>query len=216
MATMNDELCAINHEMTNQPPTLTVPTTVSLDSVIHQCGGLGRFQWFQYFFLNLIQMSAGLAAFYYVYAAAEPDHRCRLPSSIWPNDDQYNPINSTYKLLLHLYIPTKDDQWDQCHLFDSTQMNKTLIECPDGWVFDRSVYGLTFTEAIGLVCQGQPKKSLLATVLQSAGFLVFIFGMSADRFGRKRTSLSASVLLLAICLITQIAMQWIPMSINLK
>jgi hypothetical protein len=216
MASLNGELCDSNQQRTPQSLTLAASTTASLDGIIHQCGGLGRFQWLQYCFLNLVNISAGLTVFYYVYAAAEPDHRCRLAPSLWPNDDQYNPINSTYESFLHLYIPKKDDKWDQCHLFDSTNINKTLIECPNGWVFDRSVYGFTFTEAIGLVCRAKPKKSLLSTLVQAGGFLVLIAGMLADRFGRRRTILTASILLFTTCLVTQIAIQWIPMPINLK
>ncbi|CAF3302018.1 unnamed protein product [Rotaria sp. Silwood2] len=216
MALLVDSLCNFQEESAPQSLPETPSTTATLDDVIHQCGRLGRFQWRQYCFLNLIQISAGLASFYYVFGAAEPDHRCRLAPSLWPNDDTYTPINQTHALFLQLYIPTKDGKWDQCHLFDSLNINKSLIECPNGLVFDRSIYGFTFTEAIGLVCRDRPKKSLLATPMQAGGFIVLIAGILADKFGRKRTIIGASILLFSICFITQIIIQWIPMSINMK
>jgi hypothetical protein len=216
MAFMSDEQGDSNQQVTPQPFALISSTTVSLENVIDQCGGLARFQWLHIFFLNLVQISAGLAAFYFVYGAGEPNHRCRLAQSVWPNDNQYNSINSTHQLLLKLYFPVQDGKWDQCHLFDSTDINKTLIECPNGWVFDRSVFGLTLTETMDLVCRAKPKKSLLSTLVQTGGFLVLIAGLLADKFGRKRTTLGVSILIFTVCLIMQIAMQWISMPIKLK
>ncbi len=89
---------------------------VSLDDVLRSCGDFQRFQWIHYFFLNMIQFSAGIVSLYYVYGAAEPEHRCRLPSQLWPNDNQFNPNNSQYQTVLHLYIPIENGKWDQCHL----------------------------------------------------------------------------------------------------
>lgn len=216
MASMSAVQSDSNQQVTPESLDLTPFATVSLESVLHQCGGLSRFQWLQIFFLNLVQISAGLAAFYFVYGAAEPNHRCRLAPSVWPNDNQYNPINSTHELFLKLYFPAQDGKWDQCHLFDSTDLNKTLIECPNGWVFDRSVFGFTLTEEMDLVCRAKPKKSLLSILVQSGGFLVLIAGVLADKFGRKRTALSVSILIFTVCLVLQIAMQWISMPIKLK
>lgn len=216
MTSLNDELCNSNEPSVLSSPASSPSPIKSLDDVLHRCGGLGRFQWFQYCILSLVHISAGLAAYYYVYGAAEPDHRCRLPSSIWPNDNQYSPINSTHESLLHLFIPQKNGKWDQCHLFDSTSMNKTLGECSNGWVFDRDVFGYTFTEEMVLVCQTKPKKSLLSTLVQAGGFLVLVAGVLADKFGRKRTLIVTDILLFIICLIGQCIIQWIPMSINAK
>ncbi|CAF4094888.1 unnamed protein product [Rotaria sp. Silwood2] len=155
MAALVDNLCNVEQKSIPQSLPVTTSTTTSLDDVIHQCGGFGQFQLRQYCFLSLIQITAGLAAFYYVYGAAEPDHRCRLAPSLWPNDDTYTPINRTHAFFLQLYIPAKEGKWDQCNLFDSLNMNKSLIECPNGLVFDRTIYGFTFTEAIGLVCRNK-------------------------------------------------------------
>ncbi|CAF5062664.1 unnamed protein product, partial [Rotaria socialis] len=55
--------------------------------------------------MNLMPMSAAAITFYYVFAAAGIDHRCRLPENVWPNDNQYHPINETHELLINRYIP---------------------------------------------------------------------------------------------------------------
>ncbi|CAF1250302.1 unnamed protein product [Rotaria sordida] len=165
----------------------------------------------------MIEFSAGIVSLYYVYGAAEPEHRCRLPSQIWPNDNQFNPINAQHEACLRQYIPMENGRWDQCHIFNLTISNKSLIDCPNGWVFDRSVFlGLTFTEEASLVCHAKAKKSWLSTLMQMAGFALLIIGVLADRFGRKAIITTVSLLLLTICLSMQIVMQWIPISINLK
>lgn len=218
-----DKVCVcLVFEMTSLNNTLddstqqTVAEITSLDDVVQRCGGLGRFQWLQYCFLSLVHISAGLAAYYYVYGAGEPDHRCKLPRSIWPNDDQYNPVNTTYQSLINDFIPESNGKWDQCHLYDSMNLTHNLILCSNGWIFDRTILGLTFTEEMNLVCHDKSKKSLLSTVVQVGGFLVLIAGILSDRFGRKKTLLLTSILIFTICSLTQVTLQWIQMTIALK
>jgi hypothetical protein len=163
--------------------------------------------------MNLIAMSAGIVSFYYVFGAAEPDHRCRLPVNIWPNDTQYNSINQTHEIYLNNYIPkTKDGKkWEKC-----VRYNDTLINCPNGWVYDRSIFGYTFTEEANFVCQNESKKSWLATVMQCGGFSLLIIGSLADKYGRRKITVIVTILLFFTCLSTQIIMQWIPMTVKTK
>ncbi|CAF2801333.1 unnamed protein product [Rotaria sp. Silwood2] len=191
---------------------------ISFDSILQKCGDLGRFQFIHYFFINLISMSAAVADFYYVFAVADPDHRCRLPASVWPNDTQYNPINATYQTMIDMYIPkTKDGKkWEQCVLYPTGSSNDTLINCPNGWVYDQSIFGYTYTEEANLVCASKPKQSWIATLMQCGGFALLIIGTFADRFGRKTTTSFVTIFLFLTCLITQIIMQWIPMTVEMK
>lgn len=202
--------------MAKEPSVLATSMTTTLDDVLRRCGDFNRFQWFHYLFLNTIAISSGLVSFYYVYGAAEPEHRCRLPISVWPNDNQFNPTDTEYVNLLHRYIPMDNDKWDQCHLWNVTNDNTSLVDCSNGWVFDRSVFGLTFTEEANLVCHDKVKKSWLSTCVQMAGFLLVVIGTLADRFGRKAIIISVSLMLLIICLSMQIVMQWVPLSVDAK
>lgn len=161
-------------------------------------------------------MSAGIIYFYYVFAAAEPDHRCRLPGSIWPDDNQYFPINETHRNYLDQYIPKTSDgsMWERCVRYDSEGRNGSLSTCSDGWVYDRSIFGYTFTEEANFVCRNESQKSWLATFMQCGGFSLLIIGTLADKYGRKRITVLVTVFLFFICLLTQILMQWIPMSVR--
>lgn len=193
------------------------PKPISLDDVLRRCGDFNRFQWIHYIFLNLIEASAGIVALYYVYGAGEGEHRCRLPSDIWLNDNTYNPLEgSEYGNVVRRYIPQENNKWDQCHLYSSGKLNLSLIECPNGWVFNRNVFGLTFVEESSLVCGNKWQKSWLSTLVQLAGFVLLIVGGFADRFGRRPTIIGVILVLLTVCFSMQIVMQFIPMSINVK
>ncbi|CAF3978020.1 unnamed protein product [Rotaria magnacalcarata] len=202
----------------NTSISLLASAPISLDIILQKCGDLGRFQLFHYFFINLISMSAAVVGFYYVFAAANIDHRCRLPDNVWPNDNQYHPINKKHEILINLYIPKIKDgkKWEECVRYLNGTINDTLVACPNGWAYDRSVFGYTFTEEANFVCGSQPKKSWIATLMQCGGFALLFIGSFADKFGRKKTITTVSIILFIICLITQIMIQWIPMSINIK
>ncbi|CAF4038254.1 unnamed protein product, partial [Rotaria magnacalcarata] len=201
----------------NTSISLLASAPISLDIILQKCGDLGRFQLFHYFFINLISMSAAVVGFYYVFAAANIDHRCRLPDNVWPNDNQYHPINKKHEILINLYIPKIKDgkKWEECVRYLNGTINDTLVACPNGWAYDRSVFGYTFTEEANFVCGSQPKKSWIATLMQCGGFALLFIGSFADKFGRKKTITTVSIILFIICLITQIMIQWIPMSINI-
>ena len=193
-------------------------TTVSLDGILKKCGDLGRFQLVHFFFINLISMSAGVIGFYYVFGAAEPDHRCQLPASVWPNDVHYRPINLTHESLINAYIPKtgEENKWIKCQRFTMGQPNETLVDCPNGWAYDRSVFGHTFTEEANLVCHRETDKSWLATLMQCGGLSLLVIGSLADRFGRKRVTAAVTCLLFAICLTSQAMIEWLPMATGTK
>ncbi|CAF1378673.1 unnamed protein product [Rotaria magnacalcarata] len=168
--------------------------------------------------MNLISISAATISYYYVFAAANIDHRCRLPENIWPNDNQYHPINKTHELLVNRYIPKTNDgkNWEQCVRYINGTTNDTLMNCPNGWAYDRSVFGYTFTEEANFVCGSSSKRSLIATLMQCGGFALLFIGPNADKFGRKKVITTVIIFLFVTCLITQTMMQWIPMSIGTK
>lgn len=163
-------------------------------------------------------MNGSIATFYYVFGVARPDHRCRLPANIWPNDQYFSPINQTHEMYINKYIPKTNDgkQWEKCVRYTTENLNHTLVNCPNGWVYDRTVFGYTFTEEADFVCDNESKRSWLSTVLQCGGFSLLIIGSLADKYGRKRMISIVTFLLFFTCLITQIIIQWIPMTIHTK
>ncbi|CAF1071595.1 unnamed protein product [Didymodactylos carnosus] len=188
---------------------------VTLDEVIQHCGSLNRFQYFHYFFLNLIPITSGIIAFYYVYGVAEPLHRCHLPDTIWLND-QYHPFNSTHQYLIDLWIPTQDKCTIRKPLSSNlSQPSNETIACIK-WVYDRTVFGRTFTEDANFVCLNSVKRSFLSSALQMGAMFVLFTGQLGDKIGRRKSIQIISIILLTTCVVTQILLQFVPMTINTK
>ena len=127
---------------------------ISLENVIRRCGDLGLYQWMHFIFLCTLNFSNSLTGFYYVFGLAEPDFRCQLPSNVWLNDNLYKPINGTHQQFLDTFLSSAS----KCENINGT-------ECID-FVFDRSVFGRTFTEEAQLVCKNELKKTWLSTIYQ--------------------------------------------------
>ena len=164
-------------------------------------------------------MAAGIFSFYYVFAAAEPNHRCQLPFDLWPNDTSYYSLNETHQHLINEWIPktSNGNKLEKCLIYSMNDgFNRTPIECPNGWAYDRSIFGYTFTEEANFVCRNQSKKSWLATMIQCGGFSLLIIGSLADRYGRKKVAVVLTIVLFTTCLLTQIILQWIPLTMETK
>jgi hypothetical protein len=137
---------------------------ISLENVLRRCGDFGRYQLIHYIFLNLICIGSGINAFYYVFAVAEPSFRCRLPSNIWPDKDQFEFINGTHRLLVDTWISLTS----KCDGINGSK-------CTD-FVYDQSVFGTTFTEYSNLVCGNTVKRTWLSTAYQIGAYgIVFVF-----------------------------------------
>lgn len=124
---------------------------ISLENVLRRCGDFGLYQWIHFIFLCVVNFSSGMTGFYYVFGLAEPAFRCRLPSDIWPNDNQYKSLNDTHQYLINSYVSSSS----RCENINGSQCND--------FIFDRTVYGLTFTEEAQFVCDDALKKTWLNT-----------------------------------------------------
>ncbi len=127
---------------------------ISLENVLRRCGDFGRYQLIHYIFLNLICIGTGINAFFYVFGVAEPAFRCQLPSNIWSDKDQFEFINDTHQLLVDTWISSTS----KCDGINGSK-------CAD-FVYDRSVFGRTFTEDSNFVCDNAVKRTWLSTAYQ--------------------------------------------------
>ncbi len=127
---------------------------ISVENVLRRCGDFGRYQFIHYIFLNLICIGSGINAFYYVFGVAEPSFRCRLPSNIWSDKDQFEFTNSTHQFLVDTWISSTS----KCDGINGSK-------CAD-FVYDRSVFGRTFTEDSNFVCDNAVKRTWLSAAYQ--------------------------------------------------
>ncbi|CAF1307690.1 unnamed protein product [Adineta steineri] len=132
-------------------------------------------------------MGGGMHAYYYIFGVAEPTFRCRLPLNIWPDEDKYQFINNTHQLLIETWISSTS----KCDTINGSK-------CTD-FVYDRSVFGRTFTEDANFVCTNAVKRTWLATVFQigaiSAYGLVFLLLMELT--SSSHTSFAGNLALIA-------------------
>lgn len=127
---------------------------ISLENVIRRCGDFNRYQLIHYIFLSFLNFSSGITGFYYVFALAEPSFRCQLPSNIWPNDNQFSSYNKTHDDLINEYNISNF----KCEYINNTKCNS--------FVYDQSIYGRTFTEEAGYICDNSITKTWLSTAYQ--------------------------------------------------
>ncbi|UJR16966.1 hypothetical protein I4U23_003864 [Adineta vaga] len=177
---------------------------VSLENVLRRCGDFGRYQLIHFSLLCLLNFSSGMAGFYYVFGLAEPDFRCRLPSDVWPNDNQYYSSNSTHQQLIDTFLMSSSS----CKYTNGS-------ECQD-FVFDRSVYGKTFTEEAKFICDNAIRKTWMSTIYEIGTFTVLITGPISDKIGRRRILQVLSLGLYIVTAITQVLLQFVNMSVNMK
>ncbi|UJR37146.1 hypothetical protein I4U23_029856 [Adineta vaga] len=176
---------------------------ISLENILHRCDDLGRFQLIHYIFLNLITLGSGITTYYYVFGVAEPSYRCRLPEKIWSYEDQYQPLNLTHRYLIN--------QWQ--HSSKCLDFNETMCT---NFIYDRSIFGRTFTEEGDFVCENALKKTWLSTMYQVGGFVVLLSGYISDKVGRQKMIRILTLILFIIPLSTLLLLQNVHMDINTK
>ena len=165
---------------------------------MEQCGSFGRYQYLHFFFLSLFPIASGIINFYYVFAAAKTPYTCHVENK--------SPANISIEM-----------SSSQCSYKLTNDLNETLGEfsCTN-WTYDRSVFGLTFTEEANFICENRFYRSFVSTMLQLGAMLVIFTGQLTDLIGRRRSAQLLVSLLLTTFLITQGLLQWVPMSINQK
>jgi hypothetical protein len=169
---------------------------ITLEQVIEECGSMGRYQYLHYFFLTFFPIATGIFNFYYVFGGAEPVHTCDVSHEI------------STKIVVYA---------DKCSYLVKENFNESMEILPcTKWIYDRSVFGQTFTEEANFVCRYSVYRSFVATALQIGAMLIFFTGQLTDVIGRRLSIRLLVALLLITSVITQGLIQFIPMSINLK
>nr|XP_004225597.2 organic cation transporter protein-like isoform X1 [Ciona intestinalis] len=186
----------------------------SLDNVIENIVGNGRYQIFICLCFSALGISSSYMNTASVFIAAMPDSRCRIEP--YDNITAYPNINETE--ITKLFIPVNDitKKPDRCQRYafnasckdirDSTCLFGTntgnemqTVQCDAGYKYDRSSFEETIVTEWDLVCD-KVGISFLATSLNYAGLLVgsLMGGLVADRFGRIAVLRVSSILSLIV------------------
>lgn len=185
---------------------------MKFDDILEHVGEFGCYQKVMVLLLYLPCMFGAMQTMSYVFTSAVPKYRCYVNGCD-------NSSSSYCEDFLNYTIPRDGSGYSQCKIYSSkndsvfTYLWQSSSSCPDyevdynstekcnKWKFDTSVYQSTTVSQWQLVC-GDDYLVALSQSVYMAGIMVgsVVFGVIADRFGRKTTLLVA--LLFAFTLAT--------------
>ncbi|XP_078494530.1 organic cation transporter protein-like [Ciona intestinalis] len=186
----------------------------SLDNVIENIVGNGRY----HIFICLCFSALGIPLCYMntasVFIAARPDSRCRIEP--YDNNTAYPNITETEITTLFIPVNNITKKPDRCQkyafntsckdvqnlncLFGTNDVSgKQTVQCDAGYKYDRSSFEETIVTEWDLVCD-KVGISYIATSLNYVGLLIgsLIGGLLADRFGRIAVFRVTSILALIV------------------
>ncbi|XP_046742427.1 uncharacterized protein LOC124409078 [Diprion similis] len=195
--------------------------TMDFDEVLEELGELGKFQLINYFLICLPVFFSAANSLSYVFVAGVPEYRCYIEGC----DDRSSPnylaswVNQTIPDLEYetqtandVYVPSQCSMYlklnstvsqfvgnETCPFNFSTN---TIIQCSE-WIFDPKDW--TIVSEWNLTCQSNLWKLSLIGTVHFAGIFCgsSLFGMLADRFGRKLMFIT-SIMLMTITGIGQV------------
>ncbi len=194
---------------------------VHFDHVLdHYVGATGLWQWRQYALVLLQTFASMLPFMVHIFSAYTPEHRCRV--DICEEEDhggstdvEVEPAWTKFAIPPNeekVSFLKEDQEMSRCKMFMTVEgaeecipqsfHNETKVPCPDGYVYDRSIFQETITTRLDLVCGDKYKPKLLGSILM-AGLIVgcLIGGPLGDKFGRRKTLIIAvSVLAPAVAM----------------
>nr|XP_056708558.1 solute carrier family 22 member 6-B-like [Euleptes europaea] len=166
--------------------------------LLDQVGGMGRFQVINVILLVFPMVLLAGHNLLQNFTAGVPDHHCRIPANNTCNASATESLEC--KDVLRASIPMDGNRTLQkCRRFITTQWpslnpnstgpqdRETETEaCPDGWIYDTTVFTSTVVTEWDLVCDFRTLKQMAQSIYM-AGVLVgaIVFGGLSDKFGRK-------------------------------
>ncbi|XP_022110861.1 solute carrier family 22 member 20-like [Acanthaster planci] len=186
---------------------------MKFDEVLEILGGFGRYQWYAFFFLNLVNYLGAFTTLQHAFYAGESDHWCKTFS---PNCTAFglNTPEECTEAVKRVSIPPAENYpekdpyyYDNCRQWglpeglkfnpyiNHTDYNASKVACKNGWEFNTSQYETTIIMDWNLVCEDGGATNIMTSVY-FGGFMAgsFIFGVISDWWGRKKALALAMVL----------------------
>ncbi|KAG5679520.1 hypothetical protein PVAND_009083 [Polypedilum vanderplanki] len=186
---------------------------MDFDSLLNDVGSFGSYQKFVICFVLLpATLPCAFHAYSQIFIAAKPEHYCKIPEFESPAMKDYRRdilknlsipyeirdgieryaeckmYNRNYSELAQWLVENLNETLiNQKYSFDEVNLkNLEIINCKDGWVYDKSLYPATVISEWNLVCEMDYLPTLALVVFGISGLIGnYIFGYIQDYYGRR-------------------------------
>ncbi|KAJ8026707.1 Solute carrier family 22 member 3 [Holothuria leucospilota] len=181
---------------------------MTFDDILRSIGSFGRFQKRVIAFVSIPPLAQCAILLAQVFIAGKSDHWCHVGH--WQDEDCHQWALTEEECILfkrNISAPMIEGSRSRCSMYNVTGMDlesafnlqdefklSDIINCNEGWEFDRSVFASTISEEWGLVCGNSGITDVLQAIF-FVGYLVgsMMFGSVADRIGRYYTFMGCCV-----------------------
>lgn len=173
---------------------------MKFENILAEVNGFGRFQIRTVLLLVTARLTLPFHFMLNNFIAAVPEHYCDI-SALDDRDEAFT--NASVAQKLKLAIPANiDGQPSSCEMFAEIQYHflfnftnvsdSATVPCPNGWVYDKTIFTSTLATEWDLVCDNIRLNKLIVTIFFIGVTLGSgVFGYLSDRFGRKKMLLLA-------------------------
>ncbi|XP_050391200.2 organic cation transporter protein [Patella vulgata] len=166
---------------------------MKFDDVLEYLGEFGVYQKRLYILACMPPLFTGIFIISPVFTMDIPNHRCAVSSL---SNDTYAIQGSWHEDLINQSIPSINDGWSKCTIYNYTEEGYEIEVNCNKWVYDRSQYLDTFMSQLNLVCGKEIYRSHANLVL-FIGKLFGAIGMGiiSDNIGRRKTLMMSLTLM---------------------
>lgn len=193
--------------------------------LVKYLGEFGRYQKIQFFLVCLPTIFTAMHSLSWTFTGATVPFRCALPSEVTTTDhtktlayrtnekfDEWISSNDTDEKTRLENSCRRVSGVKSASDFNSLNLSAVNFEsCVDGYVFNHDEILLSAIEKWNIVCDRSSIRALIQSMYYVGQFLgSFVFGILADKFGRKK-SFFAAILLQITCGTLMAFVPWYPL-----